>query len=145
MTKHFVGILTLMLVCISAPAVAQQQAQPDTTRPASTADVVAQGTMDGRSAAEGKGTGSYLAGGIVGGLTLGLIGAGITYAVAANSTVEVPPADLIVARERGAAYTEAYQTAFRVRVRGRRKSSALTGGLVGTAVVVALLASTGGN
>jgi len=140
MTKGLVGIFTLMLACISAPAVAQQQTQPATTQ-SSTADIVAQGTMDGRSAAEGKGTGGYLAGGILGGLTLGLIGTGITYAVAANSTVEVPSTDLIVARERGAAYTEAYQSAFRDRVKGRRKSSALTGGLLGTAVLVVLVAS----
>ncbi|HLL83382.1 MAG TPA: hypothetical protein VK420_12045 [Longimicrobium sp.] len=142
MTKGFVGVLTLLLACISAPAAAQQQAPPATTQP-TTADVVAQGTMDGRSAAEGKGTGGYFAGGIVGGLTLGLIGTGITYAVAANSTAEVPSTDLIVARERGAAYTEAYQAAFRDRVKGRRKSSALTGGLLGTAVLVAVVASAG--
>jgi hypothetical protein len=141
MTKGFIGVLTILLACISAPAVAQQQA-PGTTQP-TTADVVAQGTMDGRSAAEAKGTGSYFAGGIVGGLTLGLIGTGITYVVAANSTAEVPSTDLIVARERGAAYTEAYQSAFRDRVKGRRKSSALTGGLLGTAVLVAIAVSAG--
>ena len=136
---RIVGFLALVLAFSSVPAVAQQQP----AQPQSTADAIAEGSLQGRAAAEGIGTGGYLAGGLLSGVTLGLIGTGITYAVAANSGVEVPASEMMMARERGAAYTQAYQEAFRDRVKDKRKSSALIGGLSGTAILLVLVASAG--
>jgi hypothetical protein len=79
-------------------------------------------------------TGSFI-GGLAGGVLLGLIGTGI--AVLVQSTPE-PSADKLEALEREEcryAYTEAYES----KGKGKKRTSALIGGLVGTAVLVGII------
>ena len=87
-------------------------------------------------AAEQVGTGGYFAGGMVSGVFPGLIGTGIAYAVTATSDVQIPATTQAMIASNGSEYVLSYEQAFRDRVKARRKSSALTGGLLGTAVAV---------
>src|SRR5690606_4279794 len=92
--------------------------------------------LEGQRAAEQVGTGGYFAGGMVSGVFPGLIGTGIAYAVAATSDVQIPATTQAMIASNGSEYVLSYEQAIRDRVKASRKSSALTGGLLGSAVAV---------
>lgn len=123
-----VVILGLWLVTTLASAQVVERAAPDNPMVA--------GALEGQRAAEQVGTGGYFAGGMVSGVFPGLIGTGIAYAVAATSDVQIPATTQAMIASNGWEYVLSYEQAFRDRVKARRKSSALTGGLLGTAVAV---------
>jgi hypothetical protein len=133
----------LALALIPATTAAQQptlQATPDSATAAALA-MLAQAQVDGQMAATNVGTGGWFGGGFVGGILLGLIGTGATYAFASSSNVELPPDRRLVVVSRPVAYQQAYEKAFGDKVRSKRRTSALTGGLLGTATLLVIYLS----
>jgi hypothetical protein len=111
------------------------------------ATFLAQAQVDGQAAATNVGTGGWLAGGYVSGVVLGLIGTAVTWAVAGNTNVELVPDKRLLIANQPLAYQQVYEKAYGDKVRSKRKSSALTGGLLGTAtfLVIYLSATSGGG
>jgi hypothetical protein len=95
----------------------------------------------GKADASKLGTSGSFVGGLVGGLFLGLIGTGI--AVLAQGQPEPPEASLqaLEREECQYAYTEAYES----KGRSKKRTSALTGGLIGTAVLVVIVVAAGSS
>ena len=141
---RFLCITLLPLVGASSIALAQD-AQP-TTAPAATApaEELARGRLEGQVAAQSRGTSGWAVSGFLAGAGAGLIGTGVVWAIAAGSDVS-PPADrrLLIVNQ-SAIYQQGFEMGYGEKLKSRRKRSALTGGLVGTAVaVVAILGSQG--
>ena len=89
----------------------------------------------GRDAADQLHSGSgWMAGGFVSGILLGLIGTGISWAMASSSSVEV---NRVPDGVEASCYREGYTS----KAKGKNSSNALTGGLLGTAVLVLLVVS----
>ena len=89
----------------------------------------------GREAADQLHSGSgWMAGGFVSGVLLGLIGTGISYAIASSSSVEV-------SRVPDGVEASCYREGYVSKAKGTNTSNALTGGLLGTALLVVLIVS----
>ena len=89
----------------------------------------------GRDAADQFHSGSgWMAGGFVSGILLGLIGTGISWAMASSSSVEV---NRVPDGVEASCYREGYTS----KAKSKNSSNALTGGLLGTAVLVLLVVS----
>lgn len=89
----------------------------------------------GREAADQAHSGSgWMAGGFVSGILLGLIGTGISWAMANSSTVDVQ-------RVPEGVESSCYREGYASKAKGKNSSNALTGGLLGTAVLVLLVVS----
>ena len=89
----------------------------------------------GRADADQLHSGSgWMAGGFVSGLLLGLIGTGIAWAMASSSTVEVN-------RIPDGLDSSCYRDGYTSIAKSKNTSNALTGGLLGTAVLVVLVVS----
>jgi hypothetical protein len=117
-----------------APSPADTLAAPTGLAVGDTLDCRARGKSDGK----GIKTGGSFAGGFAGGVLLGLIGTAI--AIVAQSKPE-PPVDKVFAMPNEACrqiYTQAYKSSGK----GKKQSSALVGGLLGTAVIVTILVAT---
>ncbi len=130
----------IMATCMVTPAAAQQSTAPDT----SIAAVVARAQLDGKLAGEAQGAwfGRSLA---IGALS-GLIGTGVTWAIAANSNPELPAEQKLMIASRSQEYRQIFERSFKQTVRSKRSKSAVLGGLTGTAAFVALvLANSGGQ
>ena len=106
--------------------------------PSDAASTVAAGQADGETAARSHGTGGYFVGGLASGVLLGLIGTGITYAVAASSATELTASELTATTAKGPVYQQGYKDGYAKQLKSSRKSSALAGGLLGTAAFVAI-------
>ena len=103
-----------------------------------------QGRVDGRLFAEQASTSGRFVGGLGAGMLLGLIGTGIAYAVADNDGITTPDEALL----RGAGdqgYLTGFEEGYAQRLRARRKSAALGGGLLGTGVIVLIIVSAAGG
>jgi hypothetical protein len=143
-----VALVTLLLAA-AVPAYAQTPVPVEkrdtvyvTQAPqAYAAKTAAEGMLEGRMAAKNQGTGGYVAGGFLGGLTLGLIGTGIVYLVAASSATEVPAGQQVVMINTPPDYRAAYIDAYGHEIRSKRKTSALVGGLAGTATFLVIYLS----
>jgi hypothetical protein len=139
----------IALVLLTAPAAAQQPTQQPSQQgaldsaavAAQAAALVAQAHGEGQMAAANVGTGGWFAGGFASGVVLGLIGTGITWAIAANSGVELAPDKRLLISSRSATYQQLYEKAYGDKVKAKRKVSALTGGLLGTATFVVIYLS----
>lgn len=110
---------------------------PEAKAEAETQDALkckSQGRSDGKKI---NSSGSF-AGGLVGGVILGLIGTGI--AVLVQSRPE-PPVFKLMAVE-GETCRMIYSDAYESAGKGKKQSSALLGGLVGTLVIVTILLAT---
>jgi len=105
------------------------------------ADIVARASLDGARTADMRGTGSHFAGGFVGGVLLGLIGTVIAYASADADAPDVPIKPPPIYADTSATYLLAFRRGYDDRLRARRKSAALGGGLLGTAVAVVAVVS----
>ena len=107
--------------------------------PATAADTAKMLTCQARGKEAGKraSTGGSLVGGFAGGVLLGLIGTGIAMAV--QGAPEPPANELYQVGQEDCRlfYTEAYKK----KLRGRKRTSALLGGLLGTAVAVVIIVS----
>ena len=89
----------------------------------------------GREAAEELHSGSgWMAGGFLSGVLLGLIGTGISWAIANSSSVEVN-------RMPDGVEASCYREGYTSKARSKNTSNALTGGLLGTALLVVLIVS----
>jgi hypothetical protein len=89
----------------------------------------------GREAADQLHSGSgWMAGGFVSGILLGLIGTGISWAMASSSSVEVN-------RVPDGVEASCYRDGYTSKAKSKNSSNALTGGLLGTAVLVVLVVS----
>jgi len=96
--------------------------------------------MAGREAGEdlagGTSTGRWFGAGLAGGTLAGPIGAGVVAALAGRSAISdwpLPPAG------ESASFRQAFEEGYEVRVRERRRRTAIVGGLVGSAVFVGAL------
>lgn len=130
----------LVLALMAAPAAAQQaqqtQEKSSTPPPVKT---VADGVVAGQAAAESQGTGGSFAGGLAGGLFLGLIGTGIAYA--AQGPGDIPAVYAADAQKHGSEYVLGFQQGFAETSKKKKRSAALTGGLLGTGVLVVAVLS----
>ena len=89
----------------------------------------------GREAASSTHNGSgWMLGGLASGVLLGLIGTAITYAIASSSTPEV---SRVPEGVEAACYRDGYVS----RAKSMNTTNALTGGLIGTAVLVLIIVS----
>lgn len=104
-------------------------------------DIVARASLDGARTADMRGTGGNFAGGFVGGVVLGLIGTVIAYASADADPPNVPIKPPPVYADTSGTYLLAFRRGYDDRLRAKRKSAALGGGLLGTAVAVVAVVS----
>lgn len=135
-------LLAGAIVLAAGPAAAQDVPASDTTRsPAAEAapsDTVVLGARRGVEAARYESTTSWVWGGFVGGLTLGPIGAGLAWTLANNSDVAIGvDRRMILHLDGGPTYVAALEEAYAEALLERRKRSALRGGILGTAGLVA--------
>jgi len=136
--------LCALLVLGARPAYAQAPAAAP--QPSATDSSAAAAVLQGRALAETRGTGGRFAGGFVSGVLLGLIGTGIVYAIAGSDDTSVPALDAARLSTANPTYSLSFQQGYSERLKARRKSSALTGGLLGTLTfVVIYVSATSGN
>jgi len=119
---------------VPAPAAATPAPAPVAT-PSNSTECMERGRADG----EETSTGGAFAVGVTCGLLLGLIGTGIAYFTQA----EPRPTSGEMAMNRDPACRMSYEDAYREAGRKKKKNSALIGGLVGTAVAVAVIVASG--
>lgn len=141
----FTALAVAVLVLGAADAWAQQPAPAQPPRAAVTDSGPTMAVLHGRAAAERIGTAGSFAGGFAGGFFLGLIGTGIAYAAASGSDAQLPALEAARLAQATSDYQLAFRQGFEERVRSRRKGAALTGGLLGTAVIVVILVSAAGS
>ena len=135
------------LLCVSLPAYAQD---PVLAPPiAATDSSPAAAALHGRALADQRGMGGRFGGGLAAGLTLGIFGAGMVYIIAGSDDAYLAPTDALRLSGANPTYSLAFQQGYSERLKARRKSSALKGGLLGTLALVTLIvvsnASSGGN
>jgi hypothetical protein len=140
MRRTLFAVLAVLLA--AAPALAQSPAERQTPSQVEVRSMT-DGMVAGQMIAGTKGTGGSFAGGFAGGLFLGLIGTGIAYA--AQGPAELPLTDRVEAQKFGSEYMLGMQQGFADRSKAKKRSSALTGGLLGTATFVLLLVSAAGS
>jgi hypothetical protein len=140
---------TLTALALLAPAAAAQQPAQQGRRDslsvgepaAASAALFAQAQSDGRVAAASVGTGRWAIGGFASGFFVGLIGTGVSWALAGSTNAEVPPEKRLLIASQPIAYQQAYEKGFADKVRSNRKSAALTNGLLGTALFLTIFVS----
>lgn len=134
-------LLGLALLLSAAPLAGQETPVPepdDRPRPEAVLDSVVLGARRGSEAARLESTTNWVWGGFVGGLTLGPIGAGLAWTLANNSDAKLGvDRTMLLTYDGGPAYIQAYEEAYAEALRARRKRSALRGGIIGTAALVA--------
>ncbi len=133
------GVPTTMPAAgVSNPA----PSQPMTS--AATSAAFSNGLLEGRMAGKSVPSGGNFVGGLLGGVSLGLIGTGIAYAMSGNN-VEVPASDVLMMQNRPDGYLSGYTQGYVEQGKKRKKSVAMMGGLVGTMVLVAVVLSQTNN
>ena len=145
MTRHSLLYLVVAMSFVAAPVGAQQpaqQAKPDSVVAAQdTPALIVQAQADGTASGARTGANGWFAGGFVSGLFLGLVGTGVTWALASYSEVKLPPDRQLIIGNQPGTYRQVYEKSFSDKVRMKRKSAALKGGLVGTGIVLAVFLS----
>ena len=140
-------LLAVAAVSLILPGVAGAQVQQSTaTTPAMapaamTPEAVARAQVEGQTAAMNVPTGGWFGGSLVSGVLLGLIGTGVSYGIAAASNVEMPPDKKLAITNPDVSYHAFAEKAYADKVKSKRKSAALKGGLLGTAAFILLYAS----
>ena len=138
------GALCATLVVGAIPAYAQDPAP--TAQPVAVDSSPAAAVLHGRALAERRGMGGRFAGGFASGVLLGLIGTGITYVIAGSDDTSLPAMEAARLSATNPTYSLSYQQGYSERLKSRRRSSALTGGLLGTLTfVVIYVSATSGN
>jgi hypothetical protein len=139
-----VTILSATLVLEAFQAHAQDPAAA--AQPPGIDSSAAAGVLHGRALAETRGMGGRFAGGFASGVLLGLIGTGIAYVIAGSDGTSLPAAEAARLSTASPTYSLAFQQGYSERLKSRRRSSALTGGLLGTLTfVVIYVSATSGN
>lgn len=141
------GIVLALLFGASSLLAAQQQQPSAVTMAGSAApsELMAKGRLDGQTSAQGVGTGGWMVGGVVTGVLTGLIGTAIIWAVAGSSDVSVPADRRLVIVDENATYQQAFEAGYGEKLKSKRKSAALGGGLLGTAALVLIVLSSGSD
>jgi hypothetical protein len=139
-THALAVVLTSMLV-FSAPLHAQQQPATATVSGQSPEAAMAKARLDGEIAA--LNSGGWFGRSVAIGAVTGLIGTTITYAVAATSTPELPAEKKLAIANQSPDLQAIYEKGYADKVRARRKSTSLKGGLLGTVAFIVLVASSG--
>jgi|DewCreStandDraft_2_1066082.scaffolds.fasta_scaffold00075_49 hypothetical protein len=103
-------------------------------RPASPTEVELRARSDAQAAANGASTGGALLSGLVGGLALGPIGAGLAVARAGRGPVAPPPTLERALSAQPPVYAGAFRRAYADAVRRQRRTAALVGGAIGTGI-----------
>ena len=133
------GLLTSMLI-LGSPLRGQQQ--PVATVSSQSAEVtMAKARLDGEIAA--LNTGGWFGRSVVIGAVTGILGTAVTYAVAATSTPELPADKKLAIADKTPDQQAMYEKGFADKVRARRKSTSLKGGLLGSVVFLVLVGSSG--
>ena len=114
--------------------------------PSSDASSIVAAVAEGRELAEFEGTGGWFAGGVGSGVVLGLIGTAVITVAANNSSNNVPASQLSILATKRPDYSQAFARGYREKLKSKKRTSALTGGLLGTAAFVAIyLSARSGN
>jgi hypothetical protein len=112
----------------------------------SDASSVVAAVAEGRELAESEGTGGWFAGGVGSGVLLGLIGTAVITVAANNSSNNVPASQQSILATKRPDYSQAFARGYREKLKSKKRTSALTGGLLGTAAFVAIyLGARSGN
>ncbi len=137
---HAVAVLFTSMLVLGSPLRGQQQPAA-TVSSQSPEAAMAKARLDGEIAA--LNTGGWFGRSVVIGAFTGIIGTTITYAVAATSTPELPADKKLAIADKTPDQQAMYEKGFADKVRARRKSTSLKGGLLGTAALIVLVASSG--
>jgi hypothetical protein len=132
--------LALVLPAVAAGQAQQQGSSPTTPTPLAP-DALSRAQLEGQTAAMNVGTGGWFGGSLASGVLLGLIGTGVSYALAASSNADMPPEKKVSITNPDVTYHAFAEKAYADKVRSKRKSAALKGGLLGTAAFVLLYAT----
>ncbi len=117
----------------------EQQASQDVAAGTQSLDTYEIGLAMGRaSAGQNYNGGGWFAGGILGGLVLGLIGAGIMVAVSQGSK-DPPVGELMALSHHSEHYKMGYSYGYNRAAKSKALTNSLIGGVLGTAVVVAIV------
>ena len=108
---------------------------------ADASSVVSTALAEGNAMAGSQSTAGWFAGGLASGVILGLIGTAVITIAANNSSVHPPASQQSVLATKSPDYVQAFTRAYRDRLKSKKKTSALTGGLIGTAAFVLIYAS----
>jgi hypothetical protein len=130
--------IVVLLTLQQQPAHAQELSVSGVSAPARDS-TASEAVLHGRAAAERRGVGGRFAGGFASGFLLGLIGTAITYAIAGSDDASMPAQEAAQLTAANPTYSLAFQQSYIERLEARRRSAALTGGLIGTATVVTIL------
>jgi len=139
--KVFRVLAFTLLLPMAVHAQVQQQSNPPAQPASLTPDAVSRAQVEGQTAAMNVGTGGWFGGSLVSGVFLGLIGTGVSYGLAAASNADMPPEKKLTITSPDVTYHALAEKAYADKVRAKRKSAALKGGLLGTAAFVLLYAS----
>lgn len=134
--------LCATLVLAASPAYAQDPPPAPAPAPAAVDSSSAAGVLQGRALANRQGMGPRFFGGYASGFFLGFLGAGIAYLVAGSDDTPVPPPEATQLSTATPTYSLAYQQGYAERLKARRRSSALKGGLLGTLTITVLIVAT---
>jgi hypothetical protein len=137
---RFIAVAVLATGLMALP-IAAQEAVVHNPQVASSSKTMADGMIAGQVAAQSVSTGGSFAGGFVGGIVLGLIGTGVAYA--AQGPADVPLMLQASNQPHGSDYILGFTQAFAETSKKKKRGSALTGGLLGTGVLVLLVVSAG--
>jgi hypothetical protein len=145
MTRWMFPMAAAVVLLIPEQSRAQQQTvqQGSAATAEASPELLARARMDGETAA--LNTGGWFGRSVAIGALSGLIGTVVTYAVASNSGVELPVDKKLLIAQQPAAYQMIYEKGYSDKVRQKRKSTSLSGGIVGTAAFVLLVISSSGS
>ena len=114
-------------------------AQADQPRPVQPHYTMTEGYIDGKIAAEGRGTAGSFLGGFTCGILTGLVGTGILWGITRGDS---PPYELKAKiRSKGTDYREGFIQGYKERTKQKKRGARLGGGLLGTAGILALIFS----
>jgi len=140
-------VLSVILVLMHVSAIAGQTL-PDSVETKIEDRKYLAGTYDEgyylgkQSASEHYSSGGWVAAGLGSGFLLGLIGAGIIVGVSQSGKVEPPASVQINILDKADEFKWGFHEGYTKQAKKKRLSGSIIGGLLGTAIVVALLTST---
>jgi len=139
MNRNAIAVISaLLFFAVTCPVLAQANLRQREGQPHESKQH-GQGALDGQAAAVQKKVTGWYIGGFVGGLGMGPFGIAVSYAVAAESCSAVPLEKYVEIVERSPDYRLGFREGYQMRIRKRRKRSAIIGSLTGTAVITTLL------
>jgi len=134
--KKFVA--TVLLIVFPVTVIAQEGVK--TEEPKSIE--YESGYLDGEaSASENYSGGGWFAAGLGGGFLLGLLGGGIIVGISQSGTVEPPTMHKMGVLDKSSKYKMGFYDGYSKKAKKKRLTYSITGGLLGTAVIVMVILS----